>query len=153
MPGRGRGTGYTVNIPMPAGCGDNEYIGAFQRLLVPVARSFRPEFILVSCGFDAHAADPLAAMQVTGAGYAALTAIVRHLADELCAGRLAFVLEGGYDLGGVREGTRAVLDGILAPAPPELPPLVDLDPGSNLGHLLEQVVQVHRGRFAGLGSA
>jgi acetoin utilization deacetylase AcuC-like enzyme len=151
--GRGRGLGTTVNIPMPAGCGDDEYIGAFQRLLVPVAQGFRPDFLLVSCGFDAHAADPLAAMRVTGAGYGALTAIVRRLADELCGGRLAFVLEGGYDLGGVREGTRAVLDGILDSTPPELPRVVDLDPGSSLGHVVEQVVQVHRGRFPGLGSA
>jgi len=105
---------------MPAGCGDDEYVGVFQRILVPATRAFRPDFVLVSCGFDAHRDDPLASMQVTGAGFASLAAIVRRLADEVCGGRLAFVLEGGYALTGVREGTAAVLDALT---PTEAPPL------------------------------
>jgi acetoin utilization deacetylase AcuC-like enzyme len=151
--GRGRGAGFTLNIPMPAGCGDAEYVGAFQRILVPAARTFRPDFLLVSCGFDAHRDDPLAGMQVTGDGYAAMAAIVRHLADELCGGRLAFVLEGGYALSGVREGTAAVLDAIIDPEAPNLPPVADLDPGSPLERIVEQAVQVHRRHFPDLGSA
>ena len=70
--GRGAGTGFTLNIPLPAGCGDEIYLGVLQRLLVPVTRKFRPDVILVSCGFDAHVDDPLAAMQVTGAGFGAM---------------------------------------------------------------------------------
>jgi len=151
--GRGRGVGATVNIPMPAGCGDAEYIGAFQRILVPVTRAFRPDFILVSCGFDAHREDPLAAMQVSGAGFAALAAIVRRLADEICAGRLAFILEGGYALVGVREGTEAVLDTLCAADAPALPPVVALESGSNLAHVVGCVVAVHAGRFPDLGAA
>ena len=71
--GRGKGTGSTVNVPLPAGCGDAIYLGVLQRVLVPVTEKFRPELILVSCGFDAHVDDPLAAMQVTGAGFHAMT--------------------------------------------------------------------------------
>src|SRR5262247_3775790 len=94
--GRGAGVGTTLNVPMPAGCGDDEYVGALQRLLVPVARAFRPEILLVSCGFDAHRDDPLAQMEVTRAGFRGMAALVRALADDLCEGRLALVLEGGY---------------------------------------------------------
>jgi acetoin utilization deacetylase AcuC-like enzyme len=151
--GRGRGAGFTLNIPMPAGCGDAEYAGAFQRILAPAARTFRPDFILVSCGFDAHRDDPLADMQVTAAGYAAMAAIVRHLADDLCGGRLAFILEGGYALSGVREGTTAVLDAIFDPEAPSLPPVADLQPGSLLERVVEPVVQVHGRHFPDLGAA
>jgi acetoin utilization deacetylase AcuC-like enzyme len=151
--GRGRGAGATLNIPLPEGCGDPEYIGAFQRILVPAAHGFRPDFILVSCGFDAHRDDPLAGMLLTGEGYAALAAIVRHLADALCGGRLAFILEGGYALSGVREGTGAVLGAILEPEAPELPPVVDLAAGSPLARILDPVLQVHRANFPDLGAA
>jgi acetoin utilization deacetylase AcuC-like enzyme len=151
--GRGRGAGFTVNIPMPAGCGDAEYVGALQRILIPAARAFRPDFLLVSCGFDAHRDDPLADMRVTADGYKALAAIVRHLSDGLCGGRLAFILEGGYALSGVREGSAAVLDAALAPQAPDLPPAVDLDPGSSLEAIVESVVQVHHGSFPNLGAA
>ena len=109
--GIGRGEGATLNVPMPAGCGDAEYVGVFQRVIAPAARAFRPDYWIVSCGFDAHEDDPLAAMRVTQSGYAALTAIVRALADELSGGRMLFVLEGGYSLRGLREGTRRVARG------------------------------------------
>jgi acetoin utilization deacetylase AcuC-like enzyme len=151
--GRGRGAGFTLNIPMPAGCRDAEYVGVFQRILVPAARGFRPDFILVSCGFDAHRDDPLAGMQVTGDGYAAMAAIVRHLADDLCGGRLAFVLEGGYAPSSLREGAAAVLDAILDRAAPNLPAVIDLEPGSPLERIVEPVVRVHGGHFRDLGAA
>jgi len=151
--GHGRGAGFTLNVPMPAGCGDAEYIGVFQRLLVPAARSFRPEFVLVSCGFDPHRDDPLAGMQVTGEGFAAMSAIVRQLADELCGGRLAFVLEGGYALRGLREGTAAVLDAILDSEAPSLPESSELTPGGRLQRIVDPVVAVHRANFPDLGSS
>jgi acetoin utilization deacetylase AcuC-like enzyme len=108
--GRGDGAGTTLNVPLPAGCGDAEYVGALQRVLVPAANAYRPELILVSCGFDAHRDDPLAAMQVSGEGFRAMAACVRKLADDLCGGRLVLLLEGGYALSGLREGTESVLD-------------------------------------------
>jgi acetoin utilization deacetylase AcuC-like enzyme len=136
---------------MPAGCGDTEYIGVFQRVIAPAARAFRPDYWIVSCGFDAHEDDPLAAMRVTQSGYAALTAIVRALADELSGGRMLFVLEGGYSLRGLREGTGALIAGLLAevPAPPAAN---DLARGSALETLVARAVAVHGARIPGLGA-
>jgi acetoin utilization deacetylase AcuC-like enzyme len=150
--GRGRGEGATLNVPLPAGSGDVEYVGALQRILVPVGRGFRPDLVLVSCGFDAHVLDPLASMDVTARGFRAMTAIVRALADDLCEGRLACVLEGGYSLEGLREGVDAVLDGLLEDAP-ALPESVELTPGSTLKGVVDRVAQVHGQTFSGLGAA
>jgi len=149
--GVGRGEGATLNLPLPAGCGDEEYLGLFQRVLAPAARAFRPDYWIVSCGFDAHEDDPLAAMRLTRSGFASLTAVVRALADELCEGRLLFVLEGGYSLLGLREGMDAVLDGLLAESI-EAPPAAPLAAGSPLAALIERTRQVHGGRIPDLGA-
>jgi acetoin utilization deacetylase AcuC-like enzyme len=111
--GTGAGEGATVNFPMVAGWGDEEYLRAFNEILVPAARRFRPQLILVSAGFDAHWADQLAAMQVTILGFAQMTTILEELAAELCQGRLVFALEGGYNLGVVASSVRAVFDVLL----------------------------------------
>jgi acetoin utilization deacetylase AcuC-like enzyme len=150
--GHGPGEGTTVNVPLPAGSGDSEYVGALQRLLVPVARGFRPDLVIVSCGFDAHALDPLASMDVSGEGFRAMASIVRGLADDLCGGRLALVLEGGYALEGLRQGSDAVLD-VLLEADPTLPDPVELVPGSTLNGVVVRVDQVHGRNFSGLGAA
>ncbi len=96
--GTGPGEGTTVNVPLPGGVGDEDYLLAFERLLAPLARRFRPDLILVSAGFDPHWRDPLAAMEVTLTGFAGMAEILLRLAGELCQGRIVFVLEGGYDL-------------------------------------------------------
>lgn len=96
--GSGKGKGYTVNIPMPAGVGDQGYKRAFDEIVAPVARRFTPEFIMVSAGYDAHWADPLAMMQLSTSGYGDLVRIIKALADDLCQGRIVVALEGGYDL-------------------------------------------------------
>jgi acetoin utilization deacetylase AcuC-like enzyme len=150
--GVGRGEGSTVNIPLPAGCGDPEYVGAFQRILVPVARHFEPELILVSCGFDAHADDPLAAMEVTGHGFRAMARIVDALAEELCGGRQVHILEGGYALSGLEDGTRALLDVLLDPDSVPLPPTLDLERGGDLYGVLKRVGAVHASRIPGFGA-
>ena len=149
--GVGRGAGTTVNVPMPAGCGDAEYVGALQRLFAPVARAFRPDVVLVSCGFDAHRDDPLAAMDVSGEGFLAMAAIVRAAADELCGGRVVFALEGGYAPSGLAEGTAAVLEAALRAEAPRVAP-VEMAAGSLLRRLVDSVVQVHGGRVSGLGA-
>jgi len=151
--GTGRGEGATLNVPLPAGCGDAEYVGVFQRLLEPAARHFQPEMILVSAGFDAHADDPLAAMRVSGAGYAALSGILRGLADALCGGRLVFLLEGGYSESGLREGTAAILAAALAPDCPP-PPAQSLAPGNSvLARVVPRVVACHAGGHLDLAGA
>jgi acetoin utilization deacetylase AcuC-like enzyme len=108
--GVGAGTGYTVNVPMPATFGDDEYLRVFDDVLAPVARQYRPEFILISSGFDAHFRDPLGGMQVTEAGFAALAQRVKRLAAECCGGRMAAALEGGYDLQALADSGRSVLE-------------------------------------------
>ncbi len=96
--GAGAGFGYTANLAMPSGTGDEAYGAAFREVVSPLLRSYRPELILVSAGFDAHARDPLASMQLSTACYGAMATELLALADELCERRIAFVLEGGYDL-------------------------------------------------------
>lgn len=96
--GADKAYGSTVNIPFPPHVGDKGYLEAFQRILAPVARRFRPQLIILSAGFDAHWLDPLASMGLSITGYAALTQELMSLADELCGGRLVCVLEGGYHL-------------------------------------------------------
>jgi len=100
----GGGPGRVINVPLPAGSGDAEYTAAFRDILVPAADAFKPEFVLVSAGFDARSGDPLGGMRVTDAGYAGLTRIVRGIADKHCNGRLVSVLEGGYDFDGLADG-------------------------------------------------
>ena len=111
--GTGEGEGTTVNFPMAAGWSDEEYLRAFNEVLVPVARRFQPQLILVSAGFDAHWADQLAMMRVTITGFAQMVMILKNLAAELCQGRLVFTLEGGYNLRVVSSSIKAVFDVLL----------------------------------------
>jgi acetoin utilization deacetylase AcuC-like enzyme len=111
--GTGKGEGTTVNFPMVAGWGDEEYLRAFNEVLVPIARRFRPELILVSAGFDPHWADQLAMMRVTVTGFAQMALILRELAAELCQGRFVFSLEGGYNLRVIASSTKAIFDVLL----------------------------------------
>ena len=107
--GEEEGEGFTLNCPLPGGQGDRDFCRILDELLVPVARLYRPEFILVSCGFDIYGGDPLGTMRVTPAGFANMTRIVQELAAEVCGGRLLVTLEGGYNLDGMRDGSLAVL--------------------------------------------
>ena len=150
--GTGRGEGATVNVPMPAACGDAEYLAVFQRVLAPIARGFAPELILVSAGFDAHRDDPLASMELSEAGYYGMAALVRALADELCGGRVACVLEGGYAASGLREGVGALLRALGEPAPP-CAATVPLEPGSRAEHLVARAAEIHRARYPEVGAA
>jgi acetoin utilization deacetylase AcuC-like enzyme len=94
--GNGPGAGYNINVPLPPGQGDNDYIRIFEDLLTPIARQYAPEFILVSAGFDAHCEDILGSMEITDQGYGALSRVVNDLAAEFCPGRVVLTLEGGY---------------------------------------------------------
>jgi acetoin utilization deacetylase AcuC-like enzyme len=107
--GKGSGLGYTINVPLRSGADDAFYVRVFRELLCPVARSFRPQLILVSAGFDTYVGDPLGEMKVTPEGFACMTRILLDLADEWCGGRLAMVLEGGYNVQGLTKCVRAVL--------------------------------------------
>lgn len=107
--GRGPGAGFTMNVPLPAGSGDREYLQVFGDVLRPAIDRFRPEMILISAGFDAHRADPLAGMTLTEAGYAGMTRILKEAADQHCGGRIVSLLEGGYDLAALGASVEAHL--------------------------------------------
>jgi len=111
--GTGKGEGTTVNFPMAVGWGDEEYLRAFKEVLVPIARRFQPQLILVSAGFDPHWADHLAMMRVTVTGFVQMAMILKELAAELCQGRLVFTLEGGYNLRVVASSIKAIFDVLL----------------------------------------
>ncbi len=101
--GAGEGLGFTLNVPLHAGCGDEEYLEVFHKRLQPAATEFRPDFVLVSAGFDAHEDDLLGGMRVTSEGFARLTRVVKQIAGACCQGRIVSVLEGGYELDGLAE--------------------------------------------------
>ena len=117
--GEGAGEGFTVNVPLPAGADDADYAGVFDVVFDPIVRQYRPQAILVSAGQDIHLDDPLGDMRVTEAGFARMALRCVRLAQELCGGRLAFVLEGGYDRAATARSVEAVLRTILdETAPP-----------------------------------
>ncbi|MEW6173094.1 MAG: histone deacetylase [Bacillota bacterium] len=107
--GEGSGEGFNINVPLPDIAGDEDLKYVFQEVLVPVAAEYAPELILVSAGQDGYRDDPIAGMNLTAAGYGALAAMVREIADRSAEGRIAGVLEGGYDLEGLGECVSAIL--------------------------------------------
>jgi len=111
--GRGAGEGYTLNCPLSPGQGDEEYVSIFEKSLRPAVDAFRPDFILVSAGFDAHRADPLANMQVTEAGFGEMTRKVQSWARAYCQGRVLSCLEGGYNLDALARSVERHLTDLL----------------------------------------
>jgi acetoin utilization deacetylase AcuC-like enzyme len=106
--GHGEGDGTTLNIPLRAGHGDKSYKALYERVLKPAAKRFQPDLIMVSAGFDAHHVDPIAMMRLTHPGYADLTRELKQLANELCDGKIVFVMEGGYDVLALAHGMRNI---------------------------------------------
>lgn len=101
--GKGEGAGYTMNMPAPFGAGIREYMDAFQRKLKPTALDFKPDFVLISAGFDAHKDDPLSGIDLKSSDYGLFTDIVREIADQTCDGKIVSTLEGGYNLRALSE--------------------------------------------------
>jgi len=144
--GAGEAEGATVNVPLPAWCGDEEYLQVFQQVLVPIAHRFQPQIILVSAGYDPHWADQISLMQVSIAGFAQMVRILQELASELCHSRLVFTLEGGYHTLALAHSIKATLEVLLGK------PEVD-DPlgkptytkrASEVGEIIQQVKKTHR---------
>jgi acetoin utilization deacetylase AcuC-like enzyme len=111
--GSGQGKGYNVNIPVPGGHGDQSYTRLYKEILWPLVRRFQPQLIIVSAGFDGHWVDPLASMCLTSSGYAHLNRELVSMANELCDGKIAFVLEGGYDVVALSDGMSNVAHALL----------------------------------------
>ena len=111
--GAGAGKGFTVNAPMEAGATDRDYLEVYETVVVPVLRQFKPELLLISAGFDAHEADPLAQMRMTAAGLTVVTAELRMAAIDACGGRVVLVTEGGYALKALNESLTGALMTLL----------------------------------------
>jgi len=101
--GIGKGKGFNINLPMGAGAGDREYLAAFDNRIVPALDEFKPEFILISAGFDAHGDDPLSGTTLTTGAYGKMTELLKASAERHCGGRIVSLLEGGYDIHALAE--------------------------------------------------
>jgi acetoin utilization deacetylase AcuC-like enzyme len=107
--GEGKGAGFTLNVELPAGSGNEAITEALRDKLVPAMKTFKPEFILVSAGFDGHIDDPLGGLKYTAAGYGAIAKQLRALAQVHASGRIVFLLEGGYKRENVSEAVSTIL--------------------------------------------
>ncbi|NIV75269.1 MAG: hypothetical protein GWN37_10650 [Gammaproteobacteria bacterium] len=141
--GAGKGRGFTVNLPLEAGCGDETCLELVDEILWPLARRFAPELVLVSAGFDAHWRDPLASLNLSLTGMAELARKLIAQAGELCGGRIVFATEGGYDLEVLGHGVAnlaALLCGkgeVTDPLGPGMPQ------ARKIGPLLQALRQAH----------
>ncbi|MBX3061476.1 MAG: histone deacetylase [Anaerolineae bacterium] len=141
--GRGDGQGYNINIPLPAGVGDLAYRRVYQEVIWQAARRYRPELILVSAGFDAHWADPLSQMGLTLGGYDYIVHELLKMAAELCKGRIAFVLEGGYNLTSLSHGVLNVAHALLGDDELSDPLGATTRKEPNIDDLLRHIKQLH----------
>ncbi|GIW07786.1 MAG: histone deacetylase [Dehalococcoidia bacterium] len=142
--GEGAGRGTTANVPLPPNCGDDIYRAVFDEVLIPLARRYQPQLVLVSAGYDAYWADPLANERLTIGGFAHLVRVCRAIAEEHCGGRLAITLEGGYNPKGLGAGvvaTIAELAGLHEADEPIPPP--DLRGAPDIRGLIDRVRQTH----------
>ncbi|HEX6903612.1 MAG TPA: histone deacetylase [Thermoanaerobaculia bacterium] len=115
--GIGEGQGFTLNVPLPAGTGDEGYAEAIQGAVIPALREFSPEVLIISAGFDAWQRDPLGGMRVTEEGFRSWGEWLRDLAAEVSGGRVLAVLEGGYDLASLPRLVAANLEGLAGGRP------------------------------------
>ena len=144
--GEGDGAGTVLNVPLPAFTAGDVYRRAYEELVIPALTAFRPDWILVSCGFDAHAQDPLAELRLVEADYAFLAAALPKIVP---ADRIVVFLEGGYHLPAIRDSMAAVARALVGevslsdPSPYQSPP--------DAHRVVERVASVIRGRVVGLG--
>jgi acetoin utilization deacetylase AcuC-like enzyme len=118
--GSGDGEGYTVNMPVPAGSGDDVFLSHVAHVVRPLALAYEPDLVLVSAGFDAHADDPLASCLVSDAGFSGMAALMLASASELGV-PLGIVLEGGYALGALSRSVAATLEVVGATSAVSVP--------------------------------
>lgn len=120
--GQGKGEGYTMNFPFPAGTGEEHYLEAFEKVIIPAGRRFAPDMVMVSAGYDSHAGDLLCSMRLNDVSYRKITELLLGLAGECCNGRLIVTLEGGYNLEAMARSvvqTTGALAGVEVPGKDE----------------------------------
>ncbi|CAL9192935.1 unnamed protein product [Musa hybrid cultivar] len=145
--GQGSGEGTTLNLPLPGGSGDNSMRSVFDEVIVPCAQRFKPDIVLVSAGYDAHALDPLAGLQFTTGTYYMLASSIKQLANELCGGRCVFFLEGGYNLqslsSSVADTFRAFLGEPSLASQFDDPAMLYEEPLSRVKKVLQKAKHIH----------
>lgn len=119
------GAGFTVNLPLAAGASDADYERVYDAVAWPILRTFKPQLILISAGFDAYKDDPLAGMRLEAECFGRLTARLVAIADECCDGRIVAVTEGGYHLKGIADSLRSVIAAFEGDRAPAAPPQTD----------------------------
>lgn len=142
--GRDRGTGFTVNMPLPAGCGDQEYALFFDQVIIPVLDQFKAELLIISAGQDAYRQDPLAGMSLTHRGYFSMAEKLTASAERWSGGRVLICLEGGYHLQGQAGAVIQVLNALGHWGLPITEQAPDLTPGRHVQQRLEEVLSVQR---------
>jgi acetoin utilization deacetylase AcuC-like enzyme len=145
--GSGKGEGFTVNVPLTGGKTDDDFLFVYRKLLLPIAESFKPEFVLVSAGFDIFAGDPLGGMELSIAGFGALTAELMGLAEQPSRNRILLTLEGGYNLFALKDGVKSVL---LALSGREQTSPAKLNPSAALERELAPVFKVMKVYWPGV---
>lgn len=136
--------GTTLNVPLPYGCGDRGYARVMRELIVPALRAYRPQLLLVSAGFDAHWSDPLGPMALSVSGYRELDEQLFDAARELCAGRIVYVLEGGYNLAALAACSVATIRTLCGLPQGGADPLgIVREPEPSLSELIAQIRAIH----------
>ncbi len=143
--GKGKGKGFTLNVPLSAGYGDGEYLEIFEKILKPAALKFKPELILVSAGFDIYMDDPLGGMRVTPEGFAGLTRSMMDISSQCCDGKLVLTLEGGYNLQGLRDSVKTVLKEMAGLSTVDKTSILAGADQKLLDRVIKKVAQIHSG--------
>ena len=142
--GLSAGEGYTINLPIPKGYGDAEYVAIFEQLLTPLAEQFSPDLILVSAGFDTHKDDVMGGMQMTAYGYAGIIASIKKTADRVCDGKLVLSLEGGYHWDALSGSIKAVLKEMAGLTCCDVSAMAEKADNKKMTYVVRRCVDVHR---------
>lgn len=144
--GKGKGLGFTVNVPLSTGAGDAEYGNIFEKFFKPIALEYRPQLVLVSAGFDTHYDDPLGGMEVTEKGFARMTQVLMEIAEATAQGKLVITLEGGYDVSGQGRSVKTVLKELAQVSPLDKKDLLEKekDDYSRIGGLILQLKEIQK---------
>ncbi len=144
--GKGKGLGFTVNIPLSMRAGDAEFGNIFEKLVKPIGLEYQPQLVLISAGFDTHYDDPLGGMDVTEKGFARMTQILMEIAEATALGRMVIILEGGYDVYGQGRSIKAVLKELAQVSPLDKKELLKQEEAqySRIGGLILQVKEIQK---------
>lgn len=144
--GKGKGLGFTVNVPLSTGAGDAEYGNIFEKFFKPIALEYRPQLVLVSAGFDTHYDDPLGGMEVTEKGFARMTQVLMEIAEATAQGKLVITLEGGYDVSGQGRSVKTVLKELAQVSPLDKKDLLEKEKNdySRIGGLILQLKEIQK---------